>query len=453
VNLRHKFGIVALVYVLSLSANLVMSGWCIVVYFQSAFVEFQSSFVRQAQIEQVRAEVRRTRSLPPPRRAEAVRDLATSIRRLEPSESGTTPDVQQAAVEELAHSALTAGTAADWDRLDHQLGMLSSAITQSRQGAIERAGRTQQKVVYILVANAACGAVLCVVGLILVRRWILSPVAQLREAARQISEGNFAYRIEPRAPDELGHLAEEVNQMAATITEMQNKLVAQERLAAAGEMVTRLAHNIRNPLAGIRALAEATMHQADLDADARENQTRIMESIDRFEKWLRDLQQSVSPLKLNVQPMRIDPVVENVRQALVPLADKRGVRLETRVAPDDLCVRVDGFHFEQALVALVTNALQASGAGMAVRLTVDTYAQASGWWRVRVRDEGEGIDEKVHRRIFEPYFTTKPGGNGVGLSIAHKVVQVHGGRLDVQSSPGSGCTFVALMPGRVSDSN
>ena len=107
--------------------------------------------------------------------------------------------------------------------------------------------------------------------------------------------------------------------MSTTIIEMQTKMVEQERLAAAGEMVTRLAHNIRNPLAGIRGLAEATIHSHPDDEQTTECQKRIINTVDRFEKWLRDLQQSVSPLELNLQPVAIGEVLDSVVTALRPM--------------------------------------------------------------------------------------------------------------------------------------
>lgn len=452
-NLRHKFGVLALIYVLSLSANLVMSGWCIVVYFQSAFVEFQSSFVRQAELEQLRSLVRRLQDDASERRGSAITEIASGVSRLREQAAKNEDASLWSAAVDMLKTADQQPDGVDWRLLHHQLDLIRSDITRARHASIEQAGRTQQKVVYILIFNAACGAVLCVVGLFLVRRWVLVPIAQLREAAREFSQGNLDYRIKPQRADELGHLADEVNQMAATIVEMQEKLLAQERLAAAGEIVTRLAHNIRNPLAGIRGLAEATAHDSNLSGRARENQNRIIESVDRFEKWLRDLQQSVSPLRLDVRPIPVLSVVENVRVALAPLAAKRDVRIETRVEPKNVRARIDSFHFEQALVALVTNAVQASQPGMTVRIDVDHESGKPGRWRVAVSDEGQGVDASVRNRIFEPYFTTKPGGNGVGLSSAQKVIQIHGGRLELESTPGQGSVFVALMPGLVSDSN
>jgi signal transduction histidine kinase len=303
----------------------------------------------------------------------------------------------------------------------------------------------------ILVANTAVGGVLCAVGVFFVRRWVMNPIADLREATKQISHGNFEYRIHPKASDELGRLAGEVNQMSTTIIEMQTKMVEQERLAAAGEMVTRLAHNIRNPLAGIRGLAEATIHSHPDDEQTTECQKRIINTVDRFEKWLRDLQQSVSPLELNLQPVAIGEVLNSVVTALRPMLDRRGVDVHIEVARKMGNVQLDSLHFEQALVSLVTNAVQASDTGQSVRVTAEPLPDKHGRLRLTVEDHGVGIPPELHHKIFLPYFTTKPDGNGIGLAMANKVVRLHGGELKVQSEPGKGSRFDALMPGLISE--
>jgi signal transduction histidine kinase len=341
------------------------------------------------------------------------------------------------------------------DQAFDDLGVLllraSNVLGQERQANVTGAAATQQRVLMILMVNTACGAILCAAGVFFVRRWVMHPIADLREATRQISQGDFAYRIRPRSHDELGQLAEEVNQMSATVVEMQTQLVEQERLAAAGEMVTRLAHNIRNPLAGIRGLAEATLGLHTGDTDTVGCQQRIIDTVDRFEKWLRDLQQSVSPLELSPQRISVRDLLNDVVTALRPMLDRHGVRVEVEVDANVQEAHLDSLHFEQALVALVTNAVQASTSGQVVRIRAESDSQGRGRWQLTVEDEGVGIPPELRRKIFLPYFTTKPEGSGIGLTMANKVVRLHGGQLTVESEVGSGSRFSAVMPGLASE--
>ena len=476
-QLRQKFGCLALIYVLSLTANLVMSGWCIVVYFQSALETFRSESAREQEIEHIRDLVRQQRALfqkerPPAELAGDWEDLEGRISRalaqFEQDEGNTKPVAhlwpaimeaaarKQRAISErpeggdnpAASHVMTDELRGAFTELVDLLGEAGAVFHSERRDSVARATDTQQRVVTILMANAACGAFLCGLGLIFVRRWVIHPVADLREATKQIAGGDFSYRITPRSADELGQLAGEVNQMASTIDAMQSKLIEQERLAAAGEMVARLAHNIRNPLAGIRGLAEATAGRCAADAETAHCQQRIIDTVDRFEKWLRDLQGSVSPMTLNPQPVPIAELIEQVVTALQPMLDRRQVAVQTQVDPGLQNVQVDRLHFEQAVVALVTNAVQASAAGQSVRARV-APADKPGQWQLSVEDDGPGVPREIRDKIFMPYFTTKPGGNGVGLAIASKVVKLHGGKLTVESEVGHGSRFVATMPGLV----
>ena len=478
VELRQKFVLLAFIYALSLTANVALSTYCITVYIDSAFQDYHAAAGQEEGIGRVRAALQEQRDLlvaggRPAALADAYRD---SQRRLDAALESLRSDLledlmpgyrltfQQAL--DHKHDAVTrwldrlpprtdAAFPDDVDRAFSQaFHLLMNAINtldQERQTKVSQATRTQSRVAAILVANAAGGALLLAVGVYFVRQWVLAPVGDLREATRQIARGHFDYRIQPRSRDELGQLAREVNDMAATIVEMQTRSIEQERLAAAGEMVTRLAHNIRNPLAGIRGLAETTISLHPEDEDVITSQQRIINTVDRFEKWLRDLQQSVSPLKLNPLHVPILDLLDGVVAALSPMLDRRNVRIQVLVDPAMRHVHIDSLHFEQAVVALVTNAVQASHNGQTVRIRVGPVHNNPGRWRLTVEDDGVGIPPELRKKIFLPYFTTKPEGNGIGLAMASKVVRLHGGELTVESEVGRGSRFHAVLPGLVAE--
>lgn len=482
--LRQKFGLLALIYVLSLTANVVTATWCIAVYFRSAFTEFETDLSREQHIEQMRTMLRRQKATlsEPAGLMDALREYEAAQQSL--TDSQMTLDTRLADGPYAADWAAVKAALADkgavaterfrrlqamrssraWPPmsdeqsnvfavLDRRLGHIGVVLSQQRESSVARAAAVQQRVLTILMFNAAAGAVLCGAGLLIVRRWVLRPVGALREATKRIAAGDFAYRIAPQSRDELGHLADEVNQMSATILDMRDKLVEQERLAAAGEMVSRVAHNIRNPLAGIRGLAETTAQLHADDGELVESQQRIIDTVDRFEKWLRDLQQSFSPLALHPQRVRADHLVDGVVTVLRPMSQRRRVQIETAIDPAVGEVCVDTTHLEQALVALLTNAVQASAPGQTVHVAVRPASDPPGGWQVEVRDEGAGIPPEIRDKILLPYFTTKPDGSGLGLAIVNKVMRLHGGRLSVESEVGRGSRFVAVLPAGACDEN
>lgn len=474
-DLRQKFSLLTLLYVLSLVVNLILTTWCIVVYFDSAVYGAQLGAFQQQQIERTLQLLRQQREvLESDREAgelgaeskEIQRQLGVAMAPIlaqldQQSTRGLRKSIDEAVQRKNAvvgewlarrvggetGEPLAAEDEQVFADLESWLLRASGIFGEQRASGVDAAADTQQTVVAILLGNALAGIVICVLGAFYVRRWIMEPIADLRKATKQISQGNFSHRVQPRSSDELGQLAEEVNQMASTIVTMQNQLVEQERLAAAGEMVTRLAHNIRNPLAGIRGLSEATIALHPSDEDLLACQQRIIDTVDRFEKWLRDLQQSVSPMKLNPQKVHLPSLLDGVLAALRPMFDRRGVRYEVSVEPAVQEVQVDCLHFEQALVALVTNAVQASESGQLVRVLAQRHPREKGLWRLSVVDQGAGISPELMKKIFMPYFTTKPDGNGLGLAMAHKVVRLHGGQLAVESEPGRGSRFNADLPG------
>lgn len=268
-----------------------------------------------------------------------------------------------------------------------------------------------------------------VLGVILVRRWVVRPIESLRVAADRIARGDFAHRVEVAGGDEIAQLAGEVNHMAQMVGTLQDERVERERLAAVGAMVRRIAHNIRNPLAGIRGLAEITRSELD-DDELRENQTRIVSAVDRFEGWLKDLLEATKPLALELGEHAVTPWLGGVIEAHEPMARARQVALDWSVQPGLERAHFDARQLEQAAAALVANAIAASPVGG----RVEVRAVANGVdWMISVADSGAGVADELLDRIFAPYFTTKADGTGIGLAVAQQVARAHGGSIHVQN--------------------
>jgi signal transduction histidine kinase len=302
------------------------------------------------------------------------------------------------------------------------LGDSSAAVAHGRD--------LRGRVLTVMFMALAVGATVAMLGLILVRRWVLRPVDRLRRAADRIARGDFAHRVPVQGGDELARLSAEINHMAGMISAMQEERVDRERLVAAGEVVRRLAHNLRNPLAGIRGLAELSKGELPPHSAVQENQDRIVATVDRFERWLADLLRGTTPLRIQPEVAAARPWLEGLVESLRPMAAARGVSLEVQAADAPQSARFDPLHLEHAVVAVVTNAIQASPRGT----TVDIRAQrGTESWEIRVKDRGPGVPPDLAEKIFRPYFTTKRDGTGIGLAVAKQVVEQHGGRIEVQA--------------------
>jgi signal transduction histidine kinase len=314
----------------------------------------------------------------------------------------------------------------------------------------------------VVLAGSLVGTVLAgVLGVVLVRRWVVRPVGYLRSATERLSRGDFTHRVPVEGTDELGKLSAEVNHMASMISTMQEERVDRERLAAVGEMVRRLAHNLRNPLAGIRSLAELTRADLPADSPAHETQSRIVHTVDRFERWLSDLLGATTPLSISPQPTEVAPFVRALVEPLKPLAADRGVALTVSTAAAPAVARFDARHLEQALVGVITNAIQASPRDKAVEVLARACEDGQSW-EIRIVDQGPGVQQELIEKIFRPYFTTKRDGTGIGLAVAKQIVEQHGGRIWVESGlhgapeasgKGSGAVFVIRLPLATSGGN
>jgi signal transduction histidine kinase len=225
----------------------------------------------------------------------------------------------------------------------------------------------------------------------------------------------------------------------------QQQLRAAERLAAIGEVSSTVAHGIRNPLANIRASAQVALDAAGPGGPPDRHLRAIVSEVDRLGAWLRALLDAVRPFEPHLGPVDLNALAEDAAGLLAPRAAAAGVRIELRLAPELPKVLADAVHLQQALLGILENGVEALAPGGQV--TVETTREdARGEVVVAIADDGPGIPPERLAHVFEPFFTTKARGTGLGLSIARKVVQAHGGRIDIDSRPGRGTAVRLALP-------
>jgi len=235
-----------------------------------------------------------------------------------------------------------------------------------------------------------------------------------------------------------------------------------ERLAEIGAMTSGLAHEIKNPLSTIglnaQLLAESV---ADLDIDEDEKQ-RLLKRLgvlrretERLRGILDDFLRYAGALHLHPAPCDCNRVAEELADFFLPQAERSGVRLETDLAPGGVPAFADVGYLKQALLNLMLNAVQVMEADKRPktdrRLTVSTRtldddADRPATARIVVADTGPGVPPDRLDRIFAPYFSTRPGGAGLGLPITKRIIEAQGGSLTVESKPGAGARFIIDLP-------
>ena len=329
--------------------------------------------------------------------------------------------------------------------LDAELGELESRLLHEASARVDQAFEGQRRAILILWANAAVGIALGLVGLLLMRRWVLIPIRKLEQTADELGRGNLDHRAAINSGDEFGRLAAAVNKMSADLARIERQMIQRERLAAMGELIAYVAHNIRNPLAGIQAAAEAGLRQASADSALRDRLDAIVAAVEKFQTWLRQLEHTCSPMELQAEPVELSRLLDNVAAVFRPMAERRGVKIETRIQNASQQVRVDPRHFEHAVAAVLGNAIEAASDGGRVQIGMSENGDPSVW-TLTVSDNGPGIDPATIDRIFEPAYSTKRSGHGLGLMMAKKIVEMHGGQIAAESTPGEGTTLRFIMP-------
>ncbi len=220
-----------------------------------------------------------------------------------------------------------------------------------------------------------------------------------------------------------------------------------EKLAAVGTVSAGLAHEIRNPLnaAGLQLqLLERRLAKAGSDERVREPLTLVNAEIARLSRLVSDFLQFARPTPLQARDVAIDQVVSRVVEFEQPVARERDVELVVRVVDGPVVVQADSERIQQIAHNLVRNALDAAPKHGHVVVTIERDGAGA---RLSVRDDGPGIPAEHRQRIYEPFFTTKEGGTGLGMAIVHSLVELHGGSLELRCEAGT--ELVVALPRHV----
>lgn len=228
------------------------------------------------------------------------------------------------------------------------------------------------------------------------------------------------------------------------IIRIEEQLRRAERLSALGELSAVLAHEIRNPLASIRGTAEILMEEGT-PADRRGEFLEILvKESDRLNRVVEDFLRMARPEPADKRECDINEELGNMVTLLSAQARGRKVRLDLSSGVLPRLV-ADPEKLRQAFMNIMLNAIQASPEGGTVRVST-AFSKEAGAVEICFSDQGAGIAPDAIAQIFEPFFTTKGSGTGLGLSITKKIVEGHGGTLEVASEPGKGATFKVLLP-------
>lgn len=328
---------------------------------------------------------------------------------------------------------------------------ISGIVTMIHDRSQSRAVRTKDWLAdherTILVRAIYLGVVAVLLGLV-ITAWVavtLRPLRRLREGARRIAAGDYGKRISETGPTEIADLAREFNSMGRAVQEREEEKLRAARLAMVGKMAAQIAHEVRNPLSSIGLNTELLEDElGDNASEARELCRAIHAEVNRLTEvtetylGLRGGKPKLARESLNAI---VDDLVGFVRNDLAT----RHVALETDLDPDDPSGQVDANQIRQCLINLVRNAADAVSVKGGGRVVLRTRHERDRV-EVAVEDDGIGIASDLLPRLFDPFFSTKEGGNGLGLALTQQIIRDHGGEIHVVSRVGRGTTFTLSVP-------
>ncbi len=232
----------------------------------------------------------------------------------------------------------------------------------------------------------------------------------------------------------------------SSLKHMEDRIRQLDRLAALGRFASSVAHELRNPLTGIATGVQYLSRGFPEGDERHESVAFILREVVRLNTIIQDLFTATKQREVLARPARVADVVEWALRGLAPAIEASGVRIDRSDADTWPTVLADADQLQQVLLNLIQNAVQASEAGAAVVVRAYRREGERPGAVIEVEDAGHGIPADELPRIFEPFFTTRPKGTGLGLFVAHGIVQRHGGALEVESEAGRGTRFRVVLP-------
>jgi signal transduction histidine kinase len=274
------------------------------------------------------------------------------------------------------------------------------------------------------------------------------PVNALLFATRKLKGGDLTFRVEGLR-NEFGELAASFNEMAASLNEQMQNLQRAEQLKVVGEMAAGIVHEIKNPLAGIKATMQVLLQESACTEDEKTVLSKVMDEAKRIEGLMKSLLDFARPAKPHLIRTDVNTILDSTLAFAAPYfsisAASRPIEIIRDMDPLLPAILVDPTQMHQVFMNLTMNAVEAMPQGGTLKVGTRTGTLA-GTVEIDIADSGKGIDEHVREQLFRPFFTTKHKGTGLGLAITQRLVEMHGGTISVTANGESGTVFTIALP-------
>jgi signal transduction histidine kinase len=330
------------------------------------------------------------------------------------------------------------------------LAVIETSQSMAPRSAYVVRSQVQTAAVGFIVLGLS-GALAAILG----RRLIARPIQAITMSVRALGNGEYVPCAVARRRDELGGLASELSALGERLAERE-RMRHDDRLRTVGQLASGVAHELGTPLSVVAVRARLIASGEATGAEAVTNATAILEQAERMTRLVRQLLDYSRRSTGTATLIDLRQAALQTVEMLEPIAKSRGVTLVPTCEPGTTEVRFDAAQLQQVLTNLVLNGIQAMTTGGRLEIATGCGPIAgpglAGWraarcW-IRVTDEGPGIPPEEMPHLFEPFYTTKPAGEGtgLGLAVAQAIIEEHAGWIAVKSDPGRGTTFTVYLP-------
>ena len=292
-----------------------------------------------------------------------------------------------------------------------------------------------------------------VIGLValishLIGKNLTNPIKVLVDSTARVATGALDEQCEIKTHDEIGDLAAAFNQMTRDLKQSRDQLIQAERLATAGKMSASFAHEIRNPLSSMRMLAQMLMQKPEMSQEQHQQSLRyILEEIERIDTIVKGLMDFARPAALALTQQPLTPVLQAVLALMAANLEHHKIQLVLNLLPETPKIPFDSDKLKQAFMNVVLNAMEAMPQGGLLKVSTIMDEDRVG---IKVVDNGVGISAEDLAHLFEPFFTKKTRGTGLGLANVKRILEEHGGNVEIESTLGAGTTVLMWLPVEVS---
>jgi signal transduction histidine kinase len=331
------------------------------------------------------------------------------------------------------------------DRVGDMIALTSARLNERTNLALQEIDRSKDILYALLAVGPLLSAALAAFFILGFTR----PMFQLLEATRALKSGDLDHRVEG-LKDEFGELAASFNEMAVSLKDQMHKMHRAEQMAIVGQLAAGLAHEVKNPMAGIKVAMSVLSGESYIPPDDKLVLGKVMAEITRLEGLMKDFLNFAKPQKPRFEPVNLNQVLNTtltfyLKSHAINVGEDEKIRVVKELG-DIPEVLADVSQLQQVFLNLFLNAIDVmpDGGTLGVRTFVEDGA---GQVRIDISDTGKGIRDDLLDKIFQPFFTTKAKGTGLGLAISRQLIEQHEGTIGVSSRPrGGGTMFTILLP-------